>query len=44
MYSLSLDSYHIYSLRYEDILSKNLIQYWDYKSSKNKICYLYYEL
>ena len=44
MYSLSLDPYHIYSLRYEDILSKNLIQYWDYKSSVNKICYLYYEL
>ena len=44
MYSLSLDPYHIYSLRYEDILSKNLIQYLDYKSSVNKICYLYYEL
>ena len=41
MYSLSLVSYHIYSLRYEDILSKNLIQYWDYKSSKNKTYYLY---
>ena len=44
MYSLSLDPYHIYSLRYEDILSKNLVQYVDYKSSKSKIFYLYYEL
>ena len=39
----SLDPYHIYSLRYEVILSKNLIQYWDYKSKKNKIYYLYFE-
>ena len=44
MYSLSLDPYHIHSIRYEDILSNNFIQYYDYKSSKNKICYLYYEL
>ena len=34
MHSFSLDPYHIYSLRYEYILSKNLIQYWDYKSKK----------
>ena len=44
MNSLSHVPYHIYLLRYEDILSKSLIQYWDYKSSKNKICYLYYKL
>ena len=37
MYSLSLDSYHIYLLRYENILSKNLFQYLNYKSSKKFI-------
>ena len=44
MYSLSLDPYHIFSLRYEDILSKDQIQYWDYRTSSKKTCYLYYEL
>ena len=33
--------YHIYSFKYKDILINNIIQYWDYKSSKTKICYLY---
>ena len=44
MYSLSLDPYHVYSLRYEDILSKNKIQYWDYRSSSRKTSYLSFEL
>ena len=44
MYSLSLDPYHAYSLRYEDILSKNEIQYWDYRSSSRKTSYLSFEL
>ena len=44
MYSLSLDPYHIYSLKYEDILSHNKIQYWDYKTSTSKICFLYNDL
>ena len=44
MYSLSLNPYHLYSLKYDDILSDNQIQYWDYKSSTYKTCYLYYEL
>ena len=44
IYSLSLDPYHIYSLTYDGIIDKNQIQYWDYKSSLMKTCYLYYEL
>ena len=44
MYSLSLDPYHIYSLKYEDILNHNKIQYWDYKTSTSKICFLYCNL
>ena len=44
MYSLSLDPYHIYWLRYEDILSHNKIQYWDYKTFTSKICFLYNDL
>ena len=44
IYSLTLYPYHIYSLTYDDIIDKNQIQYWDYKSSSMKTCYLYYEL
>ena len=44
MFSLSLDPYHIYSLRYEDILSTYQIQYWDYKASSKRILVLNYEL
>ena len=44
IYSLSLDPYHIYLLTYDCIIDKNQIQYWDYKSSSMKTCYLYYEL
>ena len=44
IYFLSLDPYHIYSLAYDGIIDKNQIQYWDYKSSSMKTCYLYYEL
>ena len=44
IYSLSLDRYHIYSLAYDGIIDKDQIQFWDYKSSSMKICYLYYEL
>ena len=44
MYSLLFDTYHLYSLKYDDILSDNQIQYWDYKSSTYKTYYLYYEL
>ena len=44
MYSLSLDPYHIYSLTVDGIININQIQYWDYKSSTKKTCFLYYEL
>ena len=44
MYSLSLDPYHIYSLTFDGIINMNQIQYWDYKSSTKKTCFLYYEL
>ena len=44
MYSLSLDPYHIYSLTFDGIINMNQIQYWDYKSSAKKTCFLYYEL
>ena len=44
MYFLSLIPYHLCSLKYDNILSDNQIQYWDYKSSTYKTCYLYYEL
>ena len=44
MYSLSLDPYHIFSLRYEDLIGKDQIQFWDYRTSSYKLCFLYYDL
>ena len=44
IYYLSLDPYHIYSLTFDGIINMNQIQYWDYKSSTKKTCFLYYEL
>ena len=44
IYSLSIDPYHIFGIRYEDILSQSQIQWWDYKTSSFKTGFLYYEL
>ena len=44
MYSLGLDPYHFFSLRYEDIISPMKIQWWDYKTSSIAIGSLYYDL
>ena len=44
IFSLTIDPYHIFSLSYEYILSKDQIQYWDYKISPKNSIYLYYDL
>ena len=44
MYSLGLDPYHLFSLRYEDIISPTKIQWWDYKASSIATGSLYYDL
>ena len=44
MYSLTLDPYHLFGLRYEELLNNDKIQWWDYKSSSFKSEFLYNEL
>ena len=43
MYSLSIDPYQICSIRYEDIIDKDLICFWDNKTSFIKLLFMYHE-